>query len=157
MPHPNVRRVIAAAADLGLDIEVQEFPEGTKTAADAAAAIDVEVGQIVKSLIFGVDDEVVVALVSGSNRLDEQALSIAAGGGTVGRVDADRVRAATGFPIGGVPPFGHTDDLRTFIDADLLAYDVVWAAAGTWNHVFAVDPEVLARVSGATVGNLTTS
>ena len=157
MPHPNVRRVIAAAADLGLDIEVQEFPEGTKTAADAAAAIDVEVGQIVKSLIFSVDDEVVVALVSGSNRLDERALSIAAGGGMVGRVDADRVRAATGFPIGGVPPFGHTDDLRTFIDADLLAYDVVWAAAGTWNHVFAVDPEVLARVSGATVGNLTTS
>jgi len=154
MPHPNVRRVVAAADERGLQVEIREFPEGTRTAAEAAASIGVEVGQIVKSLIFGVDDEVVVALVSGSNQLDEHALSIAAGGGTVGRVDADRVRAATGFPIGGVPPFGHAEELRTFIDADLLAYEVVWAAAGTWTHVFAVSPSDLQRVTGGTLHDL---
>src|SRR5215217_2401471 len=113
--HPNVRRVVAAATDLGLDIEVRTFPEGTKTAADAAAAIGVEVGQIVKSLVFGVDGEIVMAYVSGSNLLDEKLLARAAGGAKCKRVDADAVRDATGFPIGGVPPFGHTTPLRIFI------------------------------------------
>src|SRR5204862_6714350 len=105
--HPNVRRVVAAATELGLDIDVRTFPEGTKTAADAAAAIGVEVGQIVKSLIFAVDGEVVLAYVSGSNQLDEKKLAQAAGGKRASRVDADVVRRATGYPIGGVPPFGH--------------------------------------------------
>lgn len=154
MPHPNVRRVVAAAHDLGLEIEIREFPEGTKTAADAAAAIGVEVGQIVKSLIFGHGVDVVVALVSGTNQLDEAKLSALAGGEPVGRVDADRVRAATGYPIGGVPPFGHAEQLATFVDTDLLQYDEVWAAAGTWNHVFAINPNDLVRVSGGTVADL---
>ena len=100
--HPNVQRVVAAAGDLGLTIEVRTFPEGTKTAADAAAAIGVEVGQIVKSLVFAVDGDVVMALVSGANQLDERKLAAAAGGAKSGRVDADAVREATGFPIGGV-------------------------------------------------------
>lgn len=154
VPHPNVRRVLAAARDLGLDIEIREFPDGTKTAADAAAAIGVEVGQIVKSLIFGHGDDVVVALVSGVNQLDEAKLSAVAGGEPVGRVDADRVRAATSYPIGGVPPFGHAEELATFLDEDLLDHDVVWAAAGTWTHVFAIAPDALVRASGATVADL---
>jgi len=152
--HPNVRRVVAAATDLGLDIEVRTFPEGTKTAADAAAAIGVEVGQIVKSLIFAVDGEIVVAYVSGANQLAEAKLAAAAGGAKAGRVDADAVRQATGFPIGGVPPFGHATALRVFVDEDLLGYEVVWAAAGTWNDVFALTPPALVRASGGTVTGL---
>lgn len=143
--------MVAAASELGLDVEIREFPEGTRTASEAAAAIGVEVGQIVKSLIFGHGDDVVVALVSGANQLDESKLSALAGGDPVGRVDADRVREATGYPIGGVPPFGHTTALDTFVDEDLLGYDEVWAAAGTWTHVFAIDPRRLVEVSGAVV------
>lgn len=154
MPHPNVRRVLAAASELGLDLEIREFPDGTRTAAEAAAAIGVDVGQIVKSLIFGHGDGLVAALVSGSNQLDEAKLSAVAGGEHVHRVDADRVRAATGYPIGGVPPFGHAEPLDTYVDEDLLAHDEVWAAAGTWNHVFAVDPTTLVELSGATVADL---
>jgi Cys-tRNA(Pro) deacylase len=152
--HPNARRVVDAASALGLDIEVRTFPEGTKTAADAAAAIGVEVGQIVKSLIFAVDGDVVVAYVSGANQLDERKLAVAAGGRKAGRVDADTVRTATGYPIGGVPPFGHATPLRVFVDEDLLAFEVVWAAAGTWNDVFALTPDDLVRASGGAVGNL---
>jgi Cys-tRNA(Pro) deacylase len=152
--HPNAQRVADAAHDLGLDIEVRTFPEGTKTAADAAAAIGVQVGQIVKSLIFAVDGEVVVAYVSGSNQLDERKLAKAAGGAKAGRVDADVVRTATGYPIGGVPPFGHATALRVFVDEDLLAFDEVWAAAGTWNDVFALSPDELVRASGGTVTDL---
>jgi prolyl-tRNA editing enzyme YbaK/EbsC (Cys-tRNA(Pro) deacylase) len=152
--HPNVRRVVDAGAELGLAIEPRQFPEGTKTAQDAANAIGVEVGQIVKSLIFGVDGEVVLAYVSGKNQLAEKKLAAAAGGTTCTRVDADVVREATGFPIGGVPPFGHATALRVFIDPDLLGFDVVWAAAGTWNDVFAIAPAELVRASGGTVIDL---
>ena len=152
--HANVRRVTDAADALGLTIEVRRFPEGTKTAADAAAAIGVEVGQIVKSLVFAVDGEVVMALVAGSNQLDERKLGTAAGGGKARRVDADVVREATGYPIGGVPPFGHATPLRVFVDEDLLAFDIVWAAAGTWNDVFALTPDDLVRASAGTVTNL---
>ena len=152
--HPNVQRVAAAATELGLDIDVRTFPEGTKTAADAARAIGVDVGQIVKSLIFSVDNEVVVAYVSGANQLDERKLAALAGGRKSGRVDADQVRAATGSPIGGVPPFGHATPLRVFVDEDLLAFDEVWAAAGTWNDVFPLTPADLVRVSGGVVGPL---
>jgi prolyl-tRNA editing enzyme YbaK/EbsC (Cys-tRNA(Pro) deacylase) len=122
---------------------VRRFPEGTTTAADAAAAIGVEVGQIVKSLVFGVDGDVVMALVSGQNRLDEHKLAAACGGAKASRVDADVVREATGFPIGGVPPFGHARPLRVLVDPDLLEFDEVWAAAGTWNDVFGVEPGAL--------------
>ncbi|MEO5724932.1 MAG: YbaK/EbsC family protein [Ilumatobacteraceae bacterium] len=152
--HPNARRVVEAGAALGLEIEPRQFPEGTKTAADAAAAIGVDVGQIVKSLIFSVDGEVVLAYVSGKNQLAEGKLAAAAGGTKCARVDADAVRQATGFPIGGVPPFGHATALRVFIDPDLLAYDEVWAAAGTWNDVFAVAPADLVRASSGTVVDL---
>ncbi len=149
--HPNVARVVQAARDSGLEIEVRKFPEGTKTAQDAANAIGVTVGQIVKSLVFGVDDEIVMALVSGSNQLDEKKLAAAAGGAKCSRVDADAVRAATGFPIGGVPPLGLATQMRIFIDPDLMQYDEVWAAAGTWNDVFSVSPRELATATAGVV------
>ena len=152
--HANVVRVVEAAAARGLPIHPRTFPEGTKTAADAAAAIGVEVGQIVKSLIFAVDGEIVLAYVSGANQLDEKKLAHAAGGAKCGRVDADAVRAATGFPIGGVPPFGHTTHLRVFIDPDLLQYDEVWAAAGTWHDVFGIEPHKLVEASDGEVVDL---
>lgn len=152
--HPNVVRVIEAGRALGLELAPFHFPDGTKTAADAAAAIGVDVGQIVKSLIFAVDGEVVLAYVSGRNQLDEGKLALAAGGVTCSRVDADAVRSATGFPIGGVPPFGHATALRVFVDPDLLQYEEVWAAAGTWTDVFPISPADLVRVSGGTVSDL---
>ncbi len=149
--HRNVVRVVEAGAAIGLTVEPVRFPEGTKTAIDAANAIGCDVGQIVKSLIFAVDGEVVLAYVSGANQLDEAKLADAAGGLRCSRVDADAVRTATGFPIGGVPPFGHATDLRVFIDPDLLQYDVVWAAAGTWHDVFALTPSQLVAASGGVV------
>ena len=152
--HPNVTRVIEAGRKLGLTITTRRFPAGTKTAQDAASAIGVAVGQIVKSLVFAVDGELVMAYVSGANQLDERRLAAAAGGATCSRVDADAVRDATGFPIGGVPPFGHTIQLRIFIDPDLLQYDEVWAAAGTWNDVFPIAPNDLVRASDAVVVEL---
>ena len=152
--HPNVVRVVAAARERGLEITTRRFPEGTKTAQDAANAIGVSVGQIVKSLVFGVDGEIVMAYVSGANQLDEKKLALAAGGTKCSRVDADAVREATGYPIGGVPPFGHSTQLRIFIDPDLLQYDEVWAAAGTWNDNFAIEPNELVRVSGGVVTDL---
>ena len=152
--HPNVVRVTAAAKERGLEINTRRFPEGTKTAADAAAAIGVTVGQIVKSLVFGVDNEIVMALVSGSNQLDEKKLALAAGGSKCARVDADAVREATGYPIGGVPPFGHSTQLRVFVDPDLLQYDEVWAAAGTWNDNFGANPNDIVRVAGGVVTDL---
>ena len=156
--HPNVVRVVEAAHALGLEITTRRFPEGTKTAQDAANAIGVLVGQIVKSLVFAVDGEIVMAYVSGANQLDEKKLAAAAGGVKCSRVDADAVREATGFPIGGVPPFGHSTQLRVFVDPDLLQYDgvndFVWAAAGTWNDVFPIAPADIVRVAGGVVTDL---
>lgn len=152
--HPNVSRVASAAAEFGLVIDPRRFPEGCRTAADAAAAIGVHVGQIVKSLIFAVDGEVVLAYVSGANQLDETKLAHAAGGSNCARVDADTVYETTGFPIGGVPPFGHKTKLRVFIDPDLLQHDEVWAAAGTWHDVFAIEPHKLVEASEGLVTDL---
>ena len=95
-----------------------------------------------------------VAYVSGANQLDERKLAAAAGGGRCARVDADTVRTVTGYPIGGVPPFGHATQLPVFVDPDLLAFDEVWAAAGTWHDVFAIAPADLVRASGGTVTDL---
>ena len=152
--HANVQRVVDAAAALGLEVSPRTFPDGTRTAQEAADAIGVELGQIVKSLIFGVDGELVLAYVSGANQLDETKLAEAAGGVMCQRVDADVVRSATGFPIGGVPPFGHATPLRVFIDPDLLNYGEVWAAAGTWHDVFGIDPHKLVEASGGAVTDL---
>ena len=153
--HRNVKAVVDAGSLLGLSVRPQEFPAGTRTAVDAALAIGVDLAQIVKSLVFCVDgEEVVVALVSGANQLDEVKLARAAGGGDAWREDADTVRDATGFPVGGVPPFGYREPLRVFVDEELLQYDEVWAAAGTPSVNFAFSPTALVRATGAQVCEL---
>jgi Cys-tRNA(Pro) deacylase len=149
-----VRQVVEAGKALGVDVHAREFSVGTRTAADAAAAIGVELGQIVKSLVFGVDGEMVVALVSGENLLDEHKLARAAGADSAWREDADTVRETTGFPVGGVPPFGHREPLRVFVDEDLLGYDELWAAAGTPSCNFPISPSALLRATGGTVCDL---
>src|SRR5690242_6423962 len=108
-PHANVGRVVAAAARAGVAIEVRRFPAGTRTAADAARAVGCDVGQIVKSLVFIADGAPVVALVSGADRLDPARLASLLGAAAVRRADGDEARQASGFAIGGIPPFGHTD------------------------------------------------
>ncbi len=151
--HPSAAKVANAAQALGLEIQIVEFPVSTRTAADAAAAIGCTVGQIVKSLLFTARGAPVMALVSGGNRLDEEALAQVLGVSRteIQRPDAAGVRAITGFVIGGVPPLGHLTPLPTLLDADLLQYDVVWAAAGTPQAVFAISPTQLAQVSQAQV------
>ncbi len=152
--HPNVGRVVEAAAEHGLTIEVQRFPQGTRTAADAARAVGCDVAQIVKSLVFVADGRPVVALVSGANRVDLQKLAAAAGATSARRADGDEARAATGFAIGGVPPFGHVAATTVLVDRDLERHDVIWAAAGLPDAVFALAPADLVRASGGTVVDL---
>lgn len=147
---PAVQKVVAALAAAGIDVEVVEFAESTRTAEEAAAAVDTTVGRIVKSLVFMAADEPVLALVSGANRLDTERLS-AHLHRPVRRANADEVRAATGFAIGGVPPLGHAQAMTVFIDRDLTLYDVVYAAAGTPFAVFPIAPAELVRVTGGTV------
>jgi len=140
-----------AGTDLG--VTVRKFPEGTRTAADAARAVGCEVGQIVKSLVFVAGGRPVVALVSGANRLDEARLGAVAGA-PVAKADAVIAREATGYAIGGVPPFGHATGVPVFMDRDLLGYDLVWAAAGRPDSVFEIQPERLRELSNATVADL---
>ena len=157
--HPTTAAFVDAAAGLGIRVEPRTFPEGTRTADDAAAAIGVDVGQIVKSLAFRAvhadgSGFVVMALVSGSNRLDAAALAAAADADHTARAAAGEVRAATGYAIGGVPPFCHATTLPVFVDRHLLDHDEVWAAAGTPNDVFPLSPDELVRASGGTVADL---
>jgi prolyl-tRNA editing enzyme YbaK/EbsC (Cys-tRNA(Pro) deacylase) len=140
-----------ATTDFG--VTVKEFPQGTRTAAEAAGAVGCDVGQIVKSLVFVAAGRPVVALVSGANRLDERRLAEVAGE-PVAKADAETARIATGYAIGGVPPFGHAADLPVFMDRDLLAYPVVWAAAGRPDSVFAIEPARLRELSHAVVLDL---
>jgi prolyl-tRNA editing enzyme YbaK/EbsC (Cys-tRNA(Pro) deacylase) len=151
--HRNVALVIEGAAEHGLELAVRAFPEGTRTADDAARAIGVGVGQIVKSLVFVAGDRAVLLLVSGANRVDEAKVAAVVGTAEVRRATADEVREETGFPIGGVAPFGHPTPVPCYVDRDLLAHGVVWAAAGTPTHVFAIDPADLpGTVADLTLG-----
>lgn len=154
MTSPSTQRVIDAGAALGLDLEIHHFPAGTKTAADAAAAIGCEVSAIVKSLVFLLDDEPVVALVPGDRRLDTGALAELGGGQVVERAPLDIVRQATGYVAGGTPPIGHATPVRMFADVALLRHEVVWAAGGTPSTVFPISVDDLRRVSDATWGSL---
>ena len=146
-------RVQAALVAAGVDTRIEEFPSSTRTAQEAAATVGTSVAQIVKSLVFLAGAAPVIALVSGINRLDTQRLGALAGA-TIGKADADAVRQATGYSIGGVPPIGFPAPISTFIDRDLLQYDVVWAAAGTPRHVFPIAPKELVRITGGTVADL---
>lgn len=150
MKSASTRRLVEIAAEGGLRMEVSEFPDGTKTAADAAAAIGCDVAAIVKSLVFVVDGEPVVALVPGDRRLDTDALAAVAGGSQVERAPLDTVREATGYVAGGTPPFGHTTELRVFADVELRRHDPVWAAGGTPSTVFPITLEDLDRLSHPT-------
>ena len=153
----SVDRVLAAAAAAGLDVKVVEFPDGTRTADDAAAAVGCKVDQIVKSMIFaaGDDREIVLALTSGANQVDGVRLAALAGVDACHRATADEVRSTTGFAIGGVAPIGHLSPLRTWIDPHLLTFDEIWAAAGSPRHVFAIDPSRLVDLAAATVADFT--
>jgi len=136
--HPTVRRFKERLTDLGLDVDVEELAASTRTAGDAAAAVGVEVGQIVKSLVFVGDDGPVLCLCAGDRRVDTTKL-----GSNVRQAKGDEVREATGFAIGGVPPVGHDRPVRTVVDSSLLRFSIVWCAAGTPNAVFSVSTDAL--------------
>ena len=152
--HRNTERVVAAATSAGLSIEPQRFPEGTRTAADAAAAIGCPVAAICKSIVLTADDGPVMVLTSGGNRVDPAKVGRLLELSGVRRADAEEVRAATGQPIGGTAPFGHSGSLHILVDADLLRYDRIWAAAGTPDTVFGVAPQRLVEAVGATVADV---
>lgn len=145
-------RVQECARDLGLEVTVRQMPASTRTAQEAASACGCEVGQIVKSLIFRgrSSGRPYLLLVSGSKRVDENRAATAIGE-ALSRPDARYVREVTGYAIGGIPPIGHATSLTGYFDRDLLRYDVVWAAAGTPEAVFAVAPARLLKATGATV------
>ncbi len=144
-------RFVAAARARGITVATRPFPDGTRTARDAASAIGCALDQIVKSLVFIADGEPVLALTAGGNRVDERRLADAAAAQTVRMANAGEVREATGYAIGGTPPFGHPAPLRTFVDPRLLDFPEVWAAAGTPRDNFPIAPETLVSVTGATV------
>lgn len=148
-----VRRFETWLSSTDFDVSVRQFPQGTRTAEDAARAIGCEVGQIVKSLVFVAGERPVVALVSGANRLDERRLGAIAGE-PVRKADAEAARVATGYSIGGVPPFGHATEVPVYMDRDLLNYAIVWAAAGRPDSVFEIEPERLRELSNAVVVDL---
>ena len=152
---PTAQRVQDALQALGVACQVVELPASTRSAAEAAQAIGCRVEQIAKSLVFrGLStDRPVLAVVSGANRVDEGRLGelIAE---PVAKADADYVRQRTGYAIGGVPPVGHVESLVCLIDADLLQYDAIWAAAGTPRAVFRLTPADLQRITGGRVASL---
>ena len=136
--HPTAARLLARLQERGLDVEVRELPDSTRTARDAAAACGCELGQIVKSLVFVVAGSAAMVLCAGDRRVDAAAL-----GDGARPASADEAREATGFAIGGVPPLGHERELPTFADASLRRFAHVWCAAGTPNAVFEVELESL--------------
>ena len=148
----SMERVQDAAVDLGLEIKVVRMDQSTRTAQEAADACGCSVGQIVKSLIFeeATDGTLVLVLVSGINNADLKLLRDLHGL-HLQRCDTRKVRNVTGFAIGGVAPIGHLTPIRTFMDEDLLKYDVVWAAAGRPDSVFSVEPGALAMAAVAQV------
>ena len=146
--HPTTARVAAALRQAGLETEVREFQDATRTAQQAADALGVPVGAIVKSLCFVADDLPVMVLVSGANRADTTRVRDALAASHVRRADAETVRAATGFAIGGVPPIAHARPLRLILDRDLMDYEQLWAAAGTPHSVFRITPAELLALTG---------
>ena len=148
----SVQRVQAALTKLGLTMQVVELPDSTRSAAEAAAAIGCSVGQIAKSLIFKTKTggKPVLVIASGTNRVDE--IKIAALlGEEITKAEANFVRQHTGFAIGGVPPVGHHRPIITFIDEDIMAYDEIWAAAGTPHAVFQLTGDELVQVTNGQV------
>jgi prolyl-tRNA editing enzyme YbaK/EbsC (Cys-tRNA(Pro) deacylase) len=150
-----IERFTESARRLGVDPRIRRFPEGTKTAAAAAGAIGCDVAQIVKSLVFMADERPVIAFTSGANRVDPAKLAHVAGASEARRASPEEARAATGFAVGGTPPFGHPDPLPAYLDPALLAFQEVWAAAGTPDSVFPLSPPELQRAAGAEAADFT--
>jgi prolyl-tRNA editing enzyme YbaK/EbsC (Cys-tRNA(Pro) deacylase) len=158
--HPGIQRVRDTAARKGVELDIRVFDASTHTAADAAATVDAELGQIVKSLVFVAPAEngtlePILCLVSGPNRVDLARLAAVTGERDIRRATAREAQELTGFVIGGIPPFGHTRTVRTVMDPDLGRFQVVWAAAGTPTAVFPVPPGTLRILSNATVAPIT--
>ena len=140
--HPTAARLKERLAQRGLEIEVRTLSDSTRTAVEAAAAVGVEVGQIVKSLVFRRDESPVIVLCAGDRRVDAKRLGLRS-------ASAEQARAATGFAIGGIPPLGHDSALETLVDASLRRFDTVWCAAGTPHDVFEVPVETLIEAIGS--------
>ncbi len=149
-PKPAVEKVQAAITEHGLDRRVIELPVHARTSQQAADALGVTVGQIVKSLVFTADDRPVLVAASGANRVDERRLGELAGG-KIRRADPATVKRATGYTIGGVPPIALASALPVYVDRDLLGYELVYAAAGLPECVFPIAPQELVRATGGTV------
>jgi prolyl-tRNA editing enzyme YbaK/EbsC (Cys-tRNA(Pro) deacylase) len=142
-------KVMRAARALGLDVRVRTLDSPTRTVAEAAAAVGAEPAQIAKSIVFVVDGDPVVSITSGAHRVDMDALADVFDCAEVRQASPDEVRAATGFPVGGVPPFGH--DLPVVFDEALLDHEVIYAAGGDGNTLFEAEPRRLAEAIGARV------
>lgn len=152
--HPRAQEFSDQARRLhDIDIDVHEFPDGTKTAADAAAAIGCDRAQIASSLVFVAEDDPVVVVTSGANRVSERKLAehIQVDHDAIRTADPDEVRTATGWSIGGVPPFCHEREVPVYLDDTLTEFETVWAAAGTPQAVFPIAPERIRRFSDAEV------
>lgn len=132
--------------ELGIQIDIKEFNVSTKTAEEAARAIGCKINQIAKSIVFDAQGEIVLVIVSGGNKVNEAKMSFYLSK-SVKKADANFVKEKTGYSIGGVPPFGHKTEIKTFIDKDLLKYKEIWAAAGSDNTVFKISPEELIKYS----------
>jgi prolyl-tRNA editing enzyme YbaK/EbsC (Cys-tRNA(Pro) deacylase) len=148
--------VIDAAARKGVELKVTVFDRSTHSASEAAEAVGATVGQIVKSLVFVVPEEggelrPYLVLTSGANRVDLARLAAVTGESRIRRATADEAHLLTGFVVGGIPPFGHSQPIRTVMDPDLGRFEIVWAAAGTPNAVFALPPATLHSLANATV------
>ncbi len=152
----SLKRVIAALEAAGIAAEVLEYQEDTRTAAQAAAAADCALDQIVKSILFrgAASGRLLLFLTAGGNQVDPDAAGALAGE-ALGKAEAAQIRSDTGFAIGGVAPLGHLSPPRAFLDPRLLEFPVVWAAAGTPRHIFAIRPADLQRVSGAELARFT--
>jgi prolyl-tRNA editing enzyme YbaK/EbsC (Cys-tRNA(Pro) deacylase) len=155
--HPRAEEFSERAADeYDFDVDVHEFPEGTKTAADAAEAIGCDVAQIASSLAFSTGDDLVVVVTSGANRVSEGKLAdlLDVAEAEVSMADADDIKETLGWSIGGVPPFCHDTDVPIIMDETLTEFEEVWAAAGTPEAVFPIAPELLRELSGAKVADI---
>ncbi len=148
----SAQKVQDLLTERGFNCRVIEYEESTRTAQEAAERAHCLLGQIIKSLIFkgGTSGKPILVLTSGANRVDEKRISDYAGE-TIVRADADFVRAATGFAIGGVPPLGHAQPMETYLDEDLLQYSTIWGAAGTPKAIFELTPQDLIRMSSGKV------
>ncbi len=151
--HPTAQRVQSAIRDRGSAAVVIQVPDSTRTAAEAAAALGTSVGAIVKSMVFLANDQPLLVLTSGSERVSTEKVRTLVGA-KITRPDAETVRRLTGYSIGGIPPLAHDTPARVLMDPHLLQFDVVWAAAGTPHAVFGIAPDELQRITGAEVADV---